>query len=520
MFRTMKWILLLVLLVMATAVTAQDEPTVLRYPLSSDPASLEPGLVKELLSAEIALNLHVGLFTYDADTQVVPYLVEDYSVSDDGLVYTFNLHDNAVWHNGRPIVAEDIKAGWERYLDPAVGSQAAGDPWRNVVGGPEMYAGEADDLSGVEALDDHTLQVTLVEEQPTFLQELAVPVMWVVPQEAVVAGTPEWADGPVGGGPFKFVEWQPGARIRLEANDDFFLGRPDIDVIEYHIVPDASTALAQYEAGELDIVAVPPAALTRVSEDAELSQQMAFFTRAQLRYAGMNQSMFEPFQDIRVRQAFIHAIDRDTIAEAVMSNSWEKATGLVPPNIPQYNPELEAYPYDPARAQELLAEAGYPNGEGFPALELASLDGVAAEAVGAMLNANLGINVEILAPERADMIDGLWAHDRWQFFSFGWTADTPSAAVWTYEMLYCDLDSNFSTYCNDDVNAAIDAARSTLDPAESTAHWQEAERLAMEDAALIPLGYARYIYLVNPAVEGFAANLFGPVSFAGVSKSA
>lgn len=519
MFRTLKWLSVLMLLLLATGVAAQDEPTVLRYPITSDPASLEPGLVKELLSAEIALNLHVGLFTYNADTEVVPYLVEDYSVSDDGLVYTFTLRDDAVWHNGRPIVAEDFKAGWERYLDPEVGSQAAGDPWRNVVGGPELYAGEADELTGVQALDEHTLEVTLSEPQPSFIQELAVPVTWVVPSEAVVEGTPEWVDGPVGGGPFRFVEWQPGAKLTLEANDDFFLGRPAIDVIEYLIVPDASTALAQYEAGELDIVAVPPAALTRVSEDATLSEQLAYFTRAQLRYAGMNQSMFEPFQDVRVRQAFIYAIDRDTIAQAVMNNAWATATGLVPPNIPQYNPELAAYPYDPAQAQALLAEAGYPNGEGFPTVELASLDGVAAEAVGAMLTANLGITVEILAPERADMIDGLWAHDRWQFFTFGWTADTPSASVWTYEMLYCDLDSNFSTYCNADVDAAIDAARSSLDPAESTASWQEAESLAMDDAALIPLGYARYIYLVNPEVSGFAANLFGPVSFREATKA-
>lgn len=117
------------------------------------------------------------------------------------------------------------------------------------------------------------------------------------------------------------------------------------------------------------------------------------------------------------------------------------------------------------------------------------------------------------------MIDGLWAHDRWQFFNFGWTADTPSASVWTYELLYCDLDSNFSTYCNPAVNDAIDRARASLDEAESTAAWQEAEMLAMEDAAMIPLGYSRFIYLVNPQVTGFAANLFGPVSFAEVAKA-
>lgn len=515
-----KFVLLLLLaLLLATSVTAQDAPVVLRYPITSDPASLEPGLVKELYSAEIALSLHAGLFTYDAATNVVPYLVSEYEVSDDGLVYTFHLHDSAVWHNGRPVVAADFKAGWERYLDPAVGAQSAGAPWKNVAGGPELFAGEAEELTGVVALDDHTLEVTLIQPSNTFLQELAVPVTWVVPEEAVVAGSPTWVDKPVGAGPFKFVEWVPNVRLVLEANDDFFLGRPQIDRLEYLVVPDTSTSLAQYEAGELDIVGVPPSALQRITEDPVLGQQLAYFTRAQLRYTGMNQDVFEPFRDVRVRQAFIYAIDRDTIVTHVLNNAWTPATGLVPPNIPQFNPDLEAYPYDPVKAQELLADAGYPGGAGFPPVELATLDTTIAEAMAAMLTANLGITVEILQPERGDMIDGLWAGDRWPFFFFGWTADSPSASVWTYEMLYCGLDSNFSNYCNAEVDAAIDLARGTLDIAESTAYWQQAEMLAMADAAVIPNGYSRFIYLVNPQVEGFAANLLGPVGFASVTKA-
>jgi oligopeptide transport system substrate-binding protein len=506
------------LLLLAVVGLAAAQPTSLRYPLTSDPATFEPGLAKELLTQEVALNLHIGLFTYDADTEVVPYHVQRYEVTPDGLTYTFHLHEGAVWHNGRPIVAADYKLGWERYLDAALGSQTAGDPWRNVVGGPEMFAGTASELTGVRALDEHTLEVRLTNPNSFFLHELAVPSMWVVPIEAVVPGEPRWVDRPVGGGPFRFVEWRPGSLIVLEANDDFFLGRPAIDRIEYHIVPDTSTSLAQYEAGELDIVAVPPAALQRVTNDARLSHEVQHFTRAQLQYVGMNQSTFEPFRDPRVRQAFFHAIDRDVIAERVQNGAWANATGLVPPNIPQYDPELAVWPYDPERARELLAEAGYPGGQGFPRLEIATLASTVGEAVAAMLGANLGIAVEVIQPERGDYIAGLWSHDRWTLFAFGWTADTPSASVWTFEMLYCGLDSNFSTYCNAEVDAAIDEARSIDDVDVSTAAWRRAERIAMEDAALIPLGYSRFIYLVRPGVEGFAANLFGPVSFAGVSR--
>ncbi|MCB1688502.1 MAG: ABC transporter substrate-binding protein, partial [Halioglobus sp.] len=245
--------------------------------------------------------------------------------------------------------------------------------------------------------------------------------------------------------------------------------------------------------------------------------QLQYFTRAQLQYAGMNQSMFEPFKDVRVRQAFNYAIDKETIVSAILNNSWTVATGLVPPHIPEYNSDLQGYAYDPAKAQELMSEAGFPNGEGFPTLELATLNSTIGEAVAAMLNANLGITVEILQPERGDMIDGLWAHDRWQFFLFGWTADSPSAGVWTYELMYCGLDSNFSTYCNPDVDLLVDQARDATTFDESKQAWQDAEVLAVADAAMIPLGYSRFIYLVNPAVEGFQANLFGPMGFDTVS---
>lgn len=491
------------------------QPSVLRYPISSDPSSLEPGLVKELLAGQIALSLHAGLFTFDKDTNVVPYMVKEYEVSDDKTVFTFKLYDNIVWHNGRPLVAEDFKKGWMRYLDPKVGAQSGGEPFMKIVGAKELFEGTSNDLPGVEAIDDHTLRVTLAEPSSNFITELAVPDTWVVPEEAVVAGQPQWVDKPIGAGPYKFVEWVPNVKIVLEANPDFFLGKPAIDRIEFLVVPDRATALAQYEAGELDIVAVPPAEIERVTNDPVLGKEIHYWTRAQLLYLGMNQSMFEPFKDKRVRQAFNYALDREGVIKNILHDSVQLATGLVPPNIPEYNPGLKGYEYDPEKAQALMSEAGYPSGAGFPDLTLAALpaDATSAEAIAAQISANLGINIEIITPERGDLIDGLWAHDRWQFFDFGWTADRPSAAVWTYELLYSGLDSNFSTYSNPELDALVDKARAALDPEESKHYWQQAEQLAMEDAAMIPFGYSRYIFLVKPYIQGFECNLFGPLGF-------
>lgn len=510
--------LLLLLVVIFSALGAPSlivaqEGIVVRYPITSDPASLEPGLANELITGLIADSLHAGLFRFDADTQLTPYLAESYEVSDDGTVYTFRLNPAATWHNGRGVTAADIKAGWERYLDPDVGAQPAGAPFLPIVGAQELWDGTATELAGVEVLDDHTLQVTLNAPSPGFLNSLATSVTWIVPPEAVVEGATTWVEQPVGAGPFKFVEWTPNVHVVLEANDDFFLGRPAIDGIEFVVVPDAATALAQFEAGELDAASVPAGDLERIQSDPVLSEQLHYYTRAQLQYLGFNQSQFEPFQDVLVRQAFSHAIDREVLTSQVLNGTWLTAQGLVPPNIPEHNPDLLGYTYDPALARELLAEAGYPNGEGFPALELVGLDATLAEAIVAFLNSNLGIEVSITTPERGDLIDGLWAHDRWQAFLFGWTADRPSASVWTQELLYSGLGSNFSTYSNAELDGLVDQAVASLDPTEATGYWQQAEAVAIEDAALLPLGYSRYIYLVNPSFSNFSINLFGRIPF-------
>jgi peptide/nickel transport system substrate-binding protein len=379
--------------------------------------------------------------------------------------------------------------------------------------------GKSTDLTGVEVVDDLTFKVTLTEPSPLFLQRLGIDITWVVPSESVVPGKPEWVANPVGAGPFKFVSWEPNVKIVLEANPDYFLGKPAIDRIEYLIVPDSATAMAMYEAGEVDITDVPASELQRLSQDPTLGAELNFWTRAQIRYVGMNQSVVEQFKDQRVRMAFNLAVDRKTLVESVLNSAWATATGMVPPHVFDYNPDLKGLPYDPEKAKALMAEAGFPDGQGFPSLQIATLarDATMAEAIAAQLTENLGVQVEVLQLERGDMIDGLWAHDKWQMFFFGWSADSPTANVFLYELLYGGLDSNFSVYANSDYDALIDQARASMDPEAAKGFWQKAEQMAVDDAAMIPIGYPQFIYLVKPYVSGFSCSLFGPVNSSGIT---
>lgn len=489
------------------------EPTVLRVPIASDPKSLEPGLVLELLSGWIAQNLHAGLLTYDENTKIKPYLAERWEMSGDGLTYTFYLRKDAKWHNGRPIVAADIKKGWERYLDPNVAAQAGADYLGNIKGAQDILDGKTKELAGVEAVDDYTLKVTLEKPDSGFLLKLATSSTWTVPPEAVVEGKPEWKDKPVGAGPFKFVEQKTNEKLVLEAWDGFFLGRPSVDRIEYYVVPDPATILAQYEAGELDIASVRAVDLQRVQQDPKLSQELKFWTRAQLVYFGLNMYKVDVFKDKRVRQAFNYALNKQELVEKLLFNAYKPATGLVPPGISEYNPNLKGYEYNPEKARQLLAEAGFPEGKGFPTVQITCIasDSTLCEAFAAQENQNLGLNIEVNIVERGEMIKGLWDHKTWDIFYWGWTADFPSAEVWTHQLLHSGLGSNFFGYENPEFDAIVDAARQTVDEAKRVALWQQAEEMAMEDAAMIPFAYSSYIYLVKPYVKGYTCNLTGPM---------
>jgi oligopeptide transport system substrate-binding protein len=497
-----------------TATPVPHEPIVFRVPISSDPeGTLEPGLTLALVTGWLAENLHAGLLKYDEDTNITPYIAESWDISDDGLTYTFHLRSDPTWHNGRPIVAEDFKKGWERYLDPNVAAQAAGDYLGSIVGAQDVLDGKTKELAGVEVVDDHTLKVTTVQPDPAFLLRMASPYGWVVPSESVVEGKPEWVDKPVGAGPFKFVEWKTNEKVVLEANDDFFLGRPLIDEIDYLVVPDPATSLAMYEAGELDIVDVGGADLQRVQEDPVLSKELKYWTRAQLLYYGLNMYIHDEFKDVRVRQAFNYALDKQQIIDNILFGAYQPATGLVPPGIPEYNPKLKGYAYDPAKAQQLMADAGYPGGAGFPPMQVSSSSAYATEmeAFAAQVNENLGLSLEVNVVERGEMITGLWGHDSWDIFRWGWTADFPSAEVWTHQLLHSGLDSNFFGYNNPTFDALVDEARVTQDEAKRVSLWQQAEQIAMDEAAMIPFGYSQYIELVKPYVKGVAFNLNGPM---------
>ena len=216
-----------------------------------------------------------------------------------------------------------------------------------------------------------------------------------------------------------------------------------------------------------------------------------------------------------MRQAFIYAINRQQLIDKVMVGDRFLATGYVPTGISEAVPDEKAYPYDPAKAQDLMTQAGFAGGKGFPKIEFVTTadEGSLAEALTAMLKSNLGIDVTVRIGESGDVLTGLWALDKWDIVSWGWTADYPSADNWLYQLMYSKVDSDFPSYNNPAYDKLVDTAMAETDPAKRIAAWQAVEKMAYDEVPMIPFGFAKNLFLVKPYVKGFGALMMGPKRF-------
>ena len=245
--------------------------------ISRDPKTLEPGLFSELITGYVANDMHAQLLRFDDKNQPAPYIAKSWALSSDGLTYTFTLRDDVKFQNGRKVVADDFVFTFTRDLDPNVKAAIGPIDFSNVKGAKDYIAGKAKSVEGFQAPDATTFKIVLTQPDPVMPLRLASPFTAVIPKEAVVEGKPNWVGKPIGAGAFRYVDWQTNVKIVLEANPDYFLGKPKIDRLEYVVVPDATTAIAQYQKGELDIIGVSGGQLAQVNNDATLTKELNIF---------------------------------------------------------------------------------------------------------------------------------------------------------------------------------------------------------------------------------------------------
>ena len=453
--------------------------------------------------------LFSGLVALDSDLEVVPDLAERWEVDDTNTVYTFYLHQDAVFHNGQPVTAEDVRYSIERACDPRRGSvQRAQSYLDDIVGVMERTRGEANSIRGLKVLDEHTIEITIDAPKPYFLAKLTYPTSYVVNRENVEDTSRIWTARPIGTGPFRMVE-NAVTGMTLGAFDDYYRGRPAIDQVTFYY---RGQAMNRYERGEIDVLEVGIDNIDRVLDPSDpLHADLRVVSQLDVWYIGFNATM-APFDDREVRRAFAYATNKRAIAEIAYNKMVVPAPGILPPGMPGYNPDLEGLPYDPALAAEALFQSSYGDASELPPIVLTVSGAGTGEMYAEMYKQALGVEIEVEVVQWGTYLRGLDAQ-AYQMFSLGWIGDYPDPQNFLDLLFHSDSAYNHGAYSNPAVDQLVEVARTEQDHEARMALYQEAEVLLVKDAAWIPMYHSGGYYLVKPYVQGLVITGQGTMDF-------
>ena len=520
-------VLLAVALVAVTllvpAMAESGEGKVIITAIADDPEQMDPTLNSYSRSSRVLQNLFKGLYKLDADgTTYVPAMAESCDISEDGLTYTFTLRDGLKWSDGSDLTAYDFEFAWMRVMNPETGSKCVSDMWGVVKNAEAWYNGEctAEDV-GVKAVDDKTFVVELEAATPWFLKLTATSSFFPV-CKAVVEANPTWtADVAtyVSNGPFMLTEYSSLNRLVLDKNPNYYMADSVvIPQVQFVIIPDAATELTAYNNGEINVS-------TNLSSEALVqyasSEELHTAGKIGVQYCDFNTQLPE-FSDKRVRQAFSMAIDRQALLTA-MGLIESPVYGFVPYAQPSLTDSSKCYrdiagdlfTEDVEAAKALMAEAGYPNGEGFPVVEIVTKNDTSqklmAQILGEFWKQNLGVEYSITTYESSvywgELDAGHFSVDR-----NGYTCDydDPSANL----KIWITGSNAYENGWDDPVyDEMYRVSLAMLDPAEREAALVEMETYLVDQMPAIPVYSMLNQYLVKPDISGVICNSIGHVYF-------
>ena len=484
---------------------------VFRRPLAQDPETLDPARIWDIYSRSVSQQIFDGLVQFDQTLTIKPALAALWRSSRDGLVWTFELRKDVKFHHGREVTADDVVYSFTRILDSKTRSGAA-ELFLNVAGAREFREGRAKTVSGLVALDRHTLQVTLVEALVPFAAVAAVGHAKVVPRDLVEAQGETFGLRPVGTGPFRFLRWEHGKEIVLTANGDYFDGSPKLSRLVYRVFPgDQRDAMhAEFMKGNLEDAPVPAGADRR---QLAVSTSHIYVKRPMIsvRFYGFNLRTF-PFNDRRVRQAIVHAIDREGIVQNHFGQ-YTFARGILPPGMLGFNRKLTGFSYDPQKARALLADAGYSGGRGIPPLVIWSSvkrpeilrehDEIKKSL------AAVGLSVEARYHTNWSAFSKTVEEGQVAFFLWAWYADVPDPENFLAKLFYSSSPRNVFGYANPAVDTLLIGARKVSDLSQRVELYRRAEELILEDAPVMPMFHHTYERLFQPYVRSVEVNGLG-----------
>jgi oligopeptide transport system substrate-binding protein len=490
---------------------ASDPLRIASYP----PITFDPGLAYENNSVPYIDQLFVGLVSLTEDLDVVPELAESWEVLENGQKYIFHLRKDAYWSDGQPVTAGDIEFAWKRILTPETRSRNH-VLFYDIRGARDYVEGRLTDSNeiGVRARDPYTLEVELEQPASYFLHLLTYAATFPVPPHAVKAFGSDWTqvENIVTNGPFILEYYHPNKEIGFTRNSQYSGKRSgNLERAEINISPDMadfSTRLADYEAGKLDAIGF--GGLAMESDRARQKHAGEYVTIPVAMVSFLVFRLWQaPFDDVRIRRAFVQSIDREMLAEVCLHGYAAPAlSGLVPPGLPGHLGE-PGLPFNPNEARRLLADAGYPNGKGMPEIDVWLITPENSEMMEFIQEnwlEHLGVASRWITMTAGEMYGRLQREDHPSVFFNGWLADYPDPDTFLRVAIAYQTSWHYPPY-----EELIEKARRSPNQAERMNLYHQAERILIQEAPVMPMFYGRSHIFIQPWVRRFPISPIQPL---------
>ena len=498
-------LLLLVCVLTGCSGELERDGKTFRMAIRAEPPTLDWTLASDSVSFNILTNLMEGLTEYNANLEPIPAVAERWEVSKDGRIITFYLRDDVFWSDGKPVTAGDFEYSWKRLLNPATAAQYAYFLF-DIENAEEYNSGKIKEPSqvGVKAVSQKVLEVHLKKPVVYFPSITTFMVTFPQREDIVARYGDRWTDPDkiVTNGPFRLASWKHEYQLVLQANDQYYGPRPRVDQVKIYVVEEPTTALTLYETGELDIVELPPVAIPHYRDSPE------YLNTPQLRgyYYGFNIKK-PPFDNVLVRQALAHAIDRSRIP-VILQGGELPVSSCIPKGMFAYNPNIGSH-FDPEKARSLLAQAGYPGGKGFPITEAMYNTGdtnrLIAEFLQAQWKEHLNLHVEFESQEWKVFLSRLNL-DAPPVFRLGWGADFPDPDNFMNLFLSAS-GNNRSNWGNAHYDELVALGAMEPDPEKRQSIYDELQTILTEtEVPMIPLFVSAQNLMIKPYVRGLETN--------------
>jgi oligopeptide transport system substrate-binding protein len=482
-----------------------------RRPIEFNPKTLDPVLSTDMYAVTVTQQLFDGLVQFDKDLNIIPAIAKSWKISHDGLTYTFYLREGVKFHNGREVTAEDFIYSLTRIIDPKTKSPAANFLDR-VKGFKEFQEGRSNYVTGLKSKGRYIFETKLTEPYSPVLSILGMNKFKVLPKEEVEKLGVDFGKYPVGTGPFKFVSMKEGEEIILEANQDYFEGRPHLDKIIFKIFHGSprEEMFRRFKEGELEDSPIP----FKEVEEVVHFKKYPFLQKPilSLRFFGLN-TQIDLLRKEKIRKAINFAVPKEEVGKEVLKGMALLTDRIIPMGMPGYKPGKVSLKYNPQKAKRLLKEAGYPEGRGIQPIPFwsAAKSELAVKELEIVKNAlsRVGISMDIQYETNWPKFQELLSLKKTPMFMYAWYADFPDPDNFLGTLFHSKSNYNYTNYHNPEVDRLLDRARAERDYLKRMEMYRKIEEIILDDAPIVPMVNHLFQMVYQPYVRGVEVSALG-----------